>query len=118
MGSESDDGWWESLFRRSDGSQAEARDEQLGSYEERQIPGQASSPLSYSVYDEVTGETIIIEMVCTCETPVMLVGKNSFYCPHCDRECKTESKNCIICMDYNFNFEDRLKAQEDDDADL
>jgi len=118
MGSESNDGWWESLFRRGDGSQAEARDEQLGSYEDRQIPRQAGSSLTYSIYDEVTGESITIEMVCTCETPVMLVGDRSFFCPHCDRYCQTESKNCIICMDYNFNFEDRLKYQEGNDADL
>jgi hypothetical protein len=118
MGSESDNGWWESLFRRSDGSQAEARDEQLGSDEDGPIPGQAGSPLSYSIYDEVTGQSIIIDMVCTCETQVILMEKNSFFCPHCDRYCMVDPKSCIICIDFNFNFEDRLKAQEENDADL
>jgi hypothetical protein len=44
--------------------------------------------------------------------------KNSFFCPHCDKECKIDAKSCLTCMDYNFNFEDRLKAEEDYDADL
>jgi hypothetical protein len=118
MGSESDNGWWESLFRRSDGSQAEARDEQLGSNEDRQVSGQTGSPLSYSIYDEVTGESIVVALVCTCETQVILMEKNSFFCPHCDKECKIDAKSCLTCMDYNFNFEDRLKAEEDYDADL
>jgi hypothetical protein len=47
-----------------------------------------------------------------------LLEKNLFFCPHCDRECKTDPKNCMTCMDYNFNFEDRLREEEDDDADL
>jgi hypothetical protein len=44
--------------------------------------------------------------------------RNSFFCPHCDRECMVDPKSCIICIDFNFNFEDRLKAQEGNDADL
>ena len=116
MGSESNDGWWESLFRGSDGSQAEAWDEQLGSDEDRSFSGQAGSPLSYSVYDE-KGAEIVFSLVCTCDTQVIGLEQNSFFCLHCDRACPF--KNCIVCTDYHLNFEDRLKMEErDDDADL
>jgi hypothetical protein len=43
---------------------------------------------------------------------------NSFFCPHCDRGCDVGFKNCDVCTDYHFNLEDRLKMEEDNDADL
>jgi hypothetical protein len=119
MGSESNDGWWESLFRRGDWSQAEAWDEQLGSHKDRPIPGQADSTLKYAIYDERSGEEIFITLVCTCDTPVKGLELNSFFCPHCDRACERETRSCIVCTDYHLNFEDRIKMEdEDDDADL
>jgi hypothetical protein len=118
MGSESNDGWWESLFRRGDGSQAEAWDEQLGSDESGPLSRQAGSPLGYSVYDN-DGNRIVFSLVCTCDTQVIGLEGNSFFCPHCDRECESNTKNCVICTDYHLNFEDRLKMEEnEDDADL
>jgi hypothetical protein len=118
MGSEPNDGWWESLFRRGDGSQAETWDKQLGSYEDGQISGQTGSPLTYSIYDKRTNTKITFALVCSCDTQVIGLDYNSFFCPHCDRGCEIGFKNCDVCTDYHFNLEDRLKMEEENDADL
>jgi hypothetical protein len=118
MGSESNDGWWESLFRRGDGSQAEAWNEQLGSDEDGSFSGQTGAPLTYSIYDEISNSKITFALVCSCDTQVIGLDYNSFFCPHCDRECHRGTKNCVVCIDYHLNLEDRLKMEDEDDADL
>ena len=116
MGSESDDGWWESLFRGSDWSQAEAWDEQLGSDSEGQVSRQTGSPINYAIFDEETGESIMIALVCSCDNAVLSAGGNSFYCPHCDRACfPSNNKRCITCLEFSLNVEDRLKMLDEQD---
>lgn len=88
----------------------------MGSDNQREVPGQADTPVTYEILDEENGQMIVITLVCTCDNPVKMLAGKYFYCLHCDRDCSRNPKSCINCMDYSGNFEDRDRMlQEEDD---
>lgn len=115
MGTESNHGWWERLFRRGDWTQAETWYEQLGRDIEREASGPAGTPLEYVLSDEETDELITVKVVCTCDAVVYTINDENFYCLHCDRPCNlAQYGRCYRCAKYNDNIEYRL--EEDDNG--
>lgn len=114
MGSESNNGWWKSLFQRSNRSRHEARDEQLGGYGAGAFSGQADSSLE-TYFDEVSIDGVVgvffIEYLCSCGLPVVrLHGDGSFGCLHCDSVCMK-----LRCVDCYALMNQREGDEEDSD---
>jgi hypothetical protein len=110
MGSKSNNGWWKSLFRRSDRTQAETRNEQLGSNQFQPFSGQASSPVVIEFYDEEIDEVLEVILICSCGLPVISLTneyEGFFYCQHCDYECWGNKNTCQRCIKYNRFVDER-----------
>ena len=99
MGTESNNGWWKSLFQRGNRARHEARDEQLGSHGAGAFSGQADSTLE-TYFDEIQLEGVAgvfyIEYLCSCGLPVVrLNNESNFACVHCDAVCMV--MRCVDC---------------------
>jgi hypothetical protein len=77
------------------------------------------------VYDENTGLTFIIHIVCVCGTPMAKLksGTDDHACPHCDIPCY--AGDCKLChaleqFDYflELKYNDDDEEEDEDDADL
>ena len=123
MGSKSNNGWWKSLFQRSNRSRHEAGNEQLGGYPDGAFSGQTSVALEYyteQLHNEQLNITLDIQFVCACGSEVYkLHGEDNFGCLHCDSVCLEQM--CDNCVSLNLvdRFEEDEEDEEgEDDADI
>lgn len=102
MGSKSSARWWQRLFQRANRSQRKKRDAELGNNPFKSLSRQADFGLEFyriEIVDEETNRYFQIEIVCTCQLPVVKLGEgNNFYCIHCDRGCQKGTEKCPQCL--------------------
>lgn len=108
MDAKPNDGWWKSLFQRSNRARHKARDEQLGSDE----PGANPRPANFevddkdylmSIYQDDNGDFHVTYYVCACGLKVVAINDdNDYVCDHCDKPCHWA--RCHLC--------DKMLAEE------
>lgn len=85
---------------------------------------QETGELGYEPYieimrDEEANMTLIVYVICACETQTRALGDGFFDCPHCDKVCKIEECDpCKRLEKFSYDLEYEQEEEEDGDADL
>lgn len=69
-------------------------------------------------YDPKTGESYSVSLICSCQTPVVILDVDyecdpplsHFECSHCDRVCTI--KQCQVCLVYSDMVRVRILMEE------
>ena len=72
------------------------------------------TPYIENFYDEETGMTIIVHVLCPCGLPMARINEEHYGCPHCDKPCHN-----ILCEEcknlYEFDYYNEFEYNEDEE---